>query len=463
MPFTSYECAICLEDRTEQQHTMRTIGDDSVCSDCVPEIIALFKDALKCEINFPPRWGLIEIPFESFEDLFSDELRLAYREKAKEYMTPIPKRVYCQHKISTDKYKSAGQAEADFCNTFMGSVETKGVSRCSGCKNWMCMECRDTALAPPAIHTCDTTTAATKFDSESQAFDPATRGKEWQECPNSACKIKIGLKDGCNAMTCTCNTFFCFICGKEADHDSNHWTEGKPCPRWGALDAPNPMFDMPAIVARPGFPVWLIPIEGPQAVPNLQNAHIEFAADDQLYLDSEESLTLLEEIASEQFWAEDASGQISQAILDMKELFRLWRQNFEWLKKDAGLANADPLVGRLFVDPIDQAIETTNFFIRDEILQAKLRQTHAAALEISGEDSVLFTVPVMEIFERYNTVHKPRLIEHVRQFVAARDAGRALWLPELEDRFIGARNARRNIWRQQQVDREDLPRRRASI
>ncbi|GAB7326286.1 hypothetical protein MBLNU13_g10262t1 [Cladosporium sp. NU13] len=456
MPFTSYECAVCLEDRTEREHAVRTIADDPICSDCISGILDLFIDALKCEINFPPRWGPIEIPFESFEDLFSDEFRLAYREKAREYTTSIPKRVYCQHKISS-KDKSAGQAEADFCNTFMGSVEAKGISRCSGCTKWTCMECRDTALAPLAVHTC-TTKAASRSETESKAFDAARKGIDYQVCPNPACKIKVGLKDGCNAMTCACNTFFCFVCGEEADHDSGHWTEGKPCPRWGALDGSNPIHDRPAIVAQPGFPLILIPVEGPQAVPNPQNAFIAFAHSDRLYMDSEESLTLLEEIASEQFWMEDASGQISQPILDMKELFRSWHQNFEWLKLDAALAGADPRVARLVVDPVDQAIGTTNFFIRDKILQAKFREAHAASLEISGEDSVLFTVPVMEIFERYNTVHKPRLIHHVQVFEAARNVGRAVWA-EQEHQF-----AMDMFRRQRQEDgEEELPHRRASI
>ena len=219
MSSKSYECVVCLEDRTEQEHAVRTIADDPICPDCIPGILDLFKDALKCEINFPPRWGPIEIPFESFEDLFSDDFRRAYREKIREYTTPIPQRVYCQHKISS-KDELAGQAEADFCNTFVGGMEAKGISRCSGCTNWMCMECRETALPP--IHTCDDVAAATKSDSESKAFDPATKGKEWQECP--ACKIKIALKDGCNAMTCMCGTCFCYICSKEADHGGYHWT-----------------------------------------------------------------------------------------------------------------------------------------------------------------------------------------------------------------------------------------------
>lgn len=118
----------------------------------------------------------------------------------------------------------------------------------------------------------------------------------------------------------------------------------------------------------------------------------------------------------------------------------------------------DPLIRGVLVPRMDEAIGTTNFFIRDEILQAKLRETHAAALEVSGEESVLFEMPVMEIFERYNTVHKPRMIEDVRQFVAARDAGRTLWVEE-EDRFARGMHRRR----EQEEDGEDLPRRRASM
>jgi hypothetical protein len=446
-----FQCAICTENQSQPGKTVRTILGDPICDECLPEVLTLFENALKNEINFPPRWGPTEIPFKSFEDLFSDDFRLAYHEKTREFNTPVPKRVYCKHKVSTSKDTSTGQAETDFCNTFMG-VEAKVVSKCSGGTHWMCMECREIALPPPATHTCD----PTKADSEKDAFDAATRGVEWQECPNPDCKIKCDLKEGCNAMICPCQENFCFICGEVAGHDSDHWTEGKPCPRWGAVNAPNPMFDRPGPVARPGHP--LIIAQDAQGIPDLQHVVIAFAANDRLYMDSEESLTLLEELASEQFFMTDAEDNILQPILEMMRLLRLWQQNFGWLKIDSALAGVDQFVQNQIVDPIDQAIETTNFFIRDEAIQAKLRETHAAALEISGEDSVLFTVPVMEVFERYNTVHKPRLVEHVQQFVAARDAGRALHVRE-EEQF-----ARRMLRRwASEVDEEDLPHRRASI
>jgi acid stress-induced BolA-like protein IbaG/YrbA len=144
----------------------------------------------------------------------------------------------------------------------------------------------------------------------------------------------------------------------------------------------------------------------------------------------------------------------------MMRLLRLWQQNFGWLKIDSALAGVNQVVRNQIVHPIDQAIETTNFFIRDEAIQANMRETHAAALEISGEDSVLFTVPVMEVFERYNIVHKPRLVEHLQQFVAARDAGRVLHVRD-EEQF--ARRMLRRFAREEDEE-EDLPhRRRASI
>lgn len=35
-----------------------------------------------------------------------------------------------------------------------------------------------------------------------------------------------------NHMICQCGTGFCFICGKEADGESEHWRKGGSCPRY---------------------------------------------------------------------------------------------------------------------------------------------------------------------------------------------------------------------------------------
>lgn len=70
-------------------------------------------------------------------------------------------------------------------------------------------------------------------------------GKDVQPCPE--CKTPWGLKEGCNHMTCkTCNTSYCFICGKEALEKSGHWSNrqnGGSCPRWGRLDDESGIYD----------------------------------------------------------------------------------------------------------------------------------------------------------------------------------------------------------------------------
>lgn len=417
------ECGICLESiNKSDEEKVRSVGHDYVCSNCAPEVIPHFERALKSEIYFPPRWGAHEIRFEAFEDLFTPGFSLSYREKVKEYRTPVPKRVYCHHKVSTSKDKAEGEPEADFCNTFLG-LEGKGVSLCPTCKGWMCMECRDIAAPKPELHTCDDT----KTEGESKAFDPATKGKEWQECPNPACAIKCGLRDGCNAMICHCGVHFCFICGEKTNHDSDHWMQGQACPRWGAVDAPNPMFDTP----DPGpfgfqdgapFPMML---DGRRV--------LAFPVNEGLYLDADDALKLLEELTSEQHFMEDAQGAVPQVILDMVELLRNLHDNMDWLAAEWTFGNLHPLLRPRFVDPVAEAVEIQNWLVRDELLQARFRETHAAALEITGEDSVLFEMPVMELFERYSNEHKQRHLETVQRFVDAQNAGRTLWVRE-EDR-----------------------------
>lgn len=66
------------------------------------------------------------------------------------------------------------------------------------------------------------------------------RGKDCQLCPG--CQKPISLRDGCNHIVCLCGTQFCFICGEEADHHSDHWMEGG-CPRWNTVESGQAMHD----------------------------------------------------------------------------------------------------------------------------------------------------------------------------------------------------------------------------
>ena len=56
-----------------------------------------------------------------------------------------------------------------------------------------------------------------------KAFGDLKRGRDYQLCPDKNCQRKVELKDACNHMVCPCGTNFCFISGKEADNDDEHW------------------------------------------------------------------------------------------------------------------------------------------------------------------------------------------------------------------------------------------------
>ena len=48
---------------------------------------------------------------------------------------------------------------------------------------------------------------------------------------------------GCNFLRCRCSEGYCFICGEGSlEDDSNHWSLGKPCPKYNQPDAHNAMY-----------------------------------------------------------------------------------------------------------------------------------------------------------------------------------------------------------------------------
>jgi hypothetical protein len=401
MNFT-FECGICLEEKVEQRENVHTVGVDCICSGCALEdVVPLFKAALQNEIHFPPRFGPIELSLEAFADLFTDDFHLAYTKKMKEYKTPIPNRLYCQHKVHSTGERKEGESDVEFCNTFMGSAEGKGVSQCHSCTNWMCLECRGTACSPPEIHTCDNTKTDT-----AEVLD-----KDTKACP--VCTIKIAQRDGCNAMDCICGVTFCFICGQEAHHDSQHWVVGNPCPRWGTVDAPNPMFDMPA----PVRPQVLNPED-------LLFALIQPAVGQDLFMDLEEVHTLIDEFDAEKHMHGDEEKDfLPPVLLEILELLRDLRHNMMWITTDLLLAGNPELRAHIF-DPVRNAVETTNFFIRDERLADRFLATLQAALEVTGEDTVLFEMPTRDIFNRYTEIHRVGFMDAFRMAERERDAGR---------------------------------------
>ena len=232
MPFKRFECFLCCEEKLEE--LPRWVGErgSRICDACARDCVApQFYAALEYEYQYPPMCGKDKLDYWTFWDLFDDDFREAWREKEKEYATPVKERVYCEHR---------DHASGVICGIFLGRKRF-GVKYCSRSRCHTCMNCgtRDDSSGVVSIwhHIC-------KESSTEDAFRNFRRGRHYQECPN--CKTKTFRGDGCNHMTCRppCSAHFCFICGRQvAAHHSGHWQRGG-CPRFG-VSGPRRVWDSP--------------------------------------------------------------------------------------------------------------------------------------------------------------------------------------------------------------------------
>ncbi|KAK6419314.1 hypothetical protein LTR95_017083, partial [Oleoguttula sp. CCFEE 5521] len=196
--------------------------------------------ALESEESFPPRWGKTTLSSQRYGHLLNPELREAYEAKALEYACPLQQRVYCQR---TDPPR-----RPEACGTFVGkALKRKECVKCTKCAWYTCLRCRDTfsisdvgASRINLEHDCDPFRIPV---TEAEAFSGLTQGKEYQICPNSDCGRKVELLDGCNKMSCVCQTIFCFICGLAVKPDDWHWRPGSGCPRWGQPRSGREIYD----------------------------------------------------------------------------------------------------------------------------------------------------------------------------------------------------------------------------
>jgi len=240
-----WNCEICCEDFRD--YTSTDIDGSPVCPPCVRE---LFDKALKFEHEYPPKWGTPLHPSE-FSHIISKAFIENYEHKEVEYKTQPDRRIYCQHKVArvVTKDGSTCGTTQEPCGEFIGVRQNSRKSdilvlgRCRTCKNFTCMICEDYSSDPAATlqHVCTGKSIAN--EQRAQAFVGLERGKEWQQCPNRLCARRIELSAACNHITCTCGMGFCFICGKEADGDSEHWARKSGCPRYNHPDDENAEYD----------------------------------------------------------------------------------------------------------------------------------------------------------------------------------------------------------------------------
>jgi hypothetical protein len=147
-------------------------------------MISLFEACLRDESLFHPRCCRKRIPFSSVKRHFSPDLRVEFKEKAKEYETTD--RVYCA---------------VPRCSRFLGPrVEGKSsvaakTYKCQ-CGEITCSRCKN--ACPTGIkHSC-----SDSADEGAETVLTLGRAQGWARCPG--CRTMIELNMGCHHMTCLC-------------------------------------------------------------------------------------------------------------------------------------------------------------------------------------------------------------------------------------------------------------------
>lgn len=231
MVMMNFFCVVCQDQVYSNQFL---VGLDHWCQDCIVEgIIPKFLDALVNELAYPPHVGEARLDVHDFLELLPPGFSAAWTLRMREYAVDPSHRLYCPHRV----VRAENVNVLDICNTFIPpSVEfayphhdwTVPIGQCTNCHQRSCHRCRGAVFQNS--HTCT-------FGTPQDPFAELTQGRDYQVCPNTACALRIQLRDGCNHITCPCRTHFCFVCGVRATAGSGHWSYGMPCPRYNQPDA----------------------------------------------------------------------------------------------------------------------------------------------------------------------------------------------------------------------------------
>lgn len=250
---TTYTCSVCLEDK--EGHSYDAGPSDKICPECAKaEILPRLEAVLDSESNYPVEWGRHALQPEGFLDLLTISFLNEWRDKLKEYETPMQARLYCKHVGTRHDGRfirgptAAGSINVgralEECGHFVGEkTSTKRDGICQVCYGWLCWKCCKPLDDPDELwtHNCSEDSAERRADAA--AFEGLVRGKDYQLCPKESCKLPVGLADGCNHVFCKCDTEFCYICGQNLNGVYGHFSLGMPCPRYNHPSAQNAFFD----------------------------------------------------------------------------------------------------------------------------------------------------------------------------------------------------------------------------
>jgi hypothetical protein len=234
-PPEDWTCSICYEDYPSSEKYCKIPDEPNnyfyrACATCLR---TQFLSAQENEISYPVKWQKQILHPRQFPSAFNGTFVRAYEAKEREYKTPALERVYCE------------------CGTFVApmvdenarmSWNTLASSKlCPGCEARWCLRCAQRCGGFGVPHEC---VPERRLGERRLALGGLKKGKDFQLCPAEGCGRTIELAEACNAMTCQCGTDFCYICGEQADPESDHWLRvDGGCPRYGVVGSGRAIFD----------------------------------------------------------------------------------------------------------------------------------------------------------------------------------------------------------------------------
>lgn len=230
-----WTCSICYDDYSSSEKYYKIPDEPNAycyraCATCLR---TQFLSAQENEIKYPIKWQKQILHPRHFPSAFNRTFVRAYEAKEREYKTPALERVYCE--CGTFVAPMVGE---DARPSFLTLASSK---LCPGCEARWCLRCAQRCGGFGVPHEC---VPERRLGERRLALGGLKRGKDFQICPGESCGRTIELAEACNAITCQCSTSFCYICGEQAEPESEHWLRvDGGCPRYGAVGSGRAIFD----------------------------------------------------------------------------------------------------------------------------------------------------------------------------------------------------------------------------
>ena len=178
--FSRVKCISCHEHYPYFE-TLKTLCNHYYCGNCLVTFVEAFTHD---ESLFPLRCCQDPIPVEEVLPNLSLKLRSLFEQKNAEFSVFAGDRLYCSNPN---------------CCIFLGSSEDRlslSAIKCPHCLVHTCPQCKEPAHPDEGCGV--------------GALQALAICEGWQTCPG--CNIVVELNQGCNHITCRCQTQFCYLC-----------------------------------------------------------------------------------------------------------------------------------------------------------------------------------------------------------------------------------------------------------